>query len=93
MALFDNSDPEKLLFFISNFNMTLKASRILVASAIIQYLRTLLRGEALHQFDTLSIEAGSTNSEALKSIILDLGTYLFPDNALSNNNKKRCAAE
>ena len=33
MALFDNGDPEELLLFIRNFNMTLKASGILVAIA------------------------------------------------------------
>ena len=33
MALFDNGEPEELLLFIRNFNMTLKASGMLVAIA------------------------------------------------------------
>ena len=44
MALFDNSEPEELLLFIRNFNMTLEASGILVAISKIQHLCTLLRG-------------------------------------------------
>ena len=33
MALFDNGEPEELLLFVRNFNMTLKASVMLVAIA------------------------------------------------------------
>ena len=41
----------------------------------------------LRQFGTLSAEVGSTTSENLKSIILGLGTYVFPYNALSKTNR------
>ena len=79
------------MLFIRNFNMTLEASGKLVASLNIQYLRTLVCGEALSQFCTLSHEVGSTTSEHLKSIILGLGTY-FP--LLMRCQKKAlCAAE
>ena len=43
----------------------------------------LVRVEALRQLDMLSAEVGNTTSENLKSIILDLGTYLPPVNSLS----------
>ena len=33
MALFDNGDPEEFLLFVRNFQMTLKASGALAASA------------------------------------------------------------
>ena len=61
------------LLFINNFNMTLKALVMLVASENIQYLCTLVRGEALRQLYMLSDEVGITTSENLKSIILSLG--------------------
>ena len=69
--------------------MTLEASVTFVASTNIQYLHTLLREEALHQFDKFVSEVGSTTSETLKSIILGWGTYCFPVNSLL---KKLCDA-
>ena len=67
--------------------MTLEASGTLAADVKIQYLCTLVRGEALRQLDTLSVEVRSTNSENLKYIILGLGTYLFPVNVLSKQKR------
>ena len=77
MALSNNGEPEEFLLFIRNSNMNLKMPGALNAGAKIQYLCTLVRGEALHQFGTLS-----ATSENLESIILGLGTYFFPVNAL-----------
>ena len=54
MSLFDNVNSEGFLFFVCNFNMTLAASGMLEAGAKYQYLRTISRVEALHQFDLLS---------------------------------------
>ena len=59
MALFDDSETEEFLLLIRNFNMTLEASGILKPDTNIQYLCTLVRGEVLCQFDTLSAEVGS----------------------------------
>ena len=55
--------------------MAIEASGTLAAGAKIQYLRTKVRGEALRQIETFSVEVGSTTSEHLKLIILCLGTY------------------
>ena len=52
-----------------------------------QYIHTIVRGEALHQFDTLSAEVESTNTLTLEAIILVSGTYFPPVNYLSK--KKR----
>ena len=60
MALFDNGNPEEFLLFIGNFQMNLEASRTLTSGAKIQYIYMLVHGEVLRQFDTLSIEVGST---------------------------------
>ena len=74
IALFDNSKSEEFLLFIRNLNMALKAPVTLKSGAKTRYLRTLVRGEELHQFYTLSAEVGSATLEKLKSIILGLGT-------------------
>ena len=57
--------------------MTLEVSVTLKVVVNIQYLCTLVHGEALHQFDMLSDEVGSYIPEHLTSIILGLGTYFF----------------
>ena len=68
--------------FISNFQINLEASGTFSAGAKIQYLCTLICGEVLLQLDTLFSDVVSTTSEHLRSIILVLGTYLFPVNVL-----------
>ena len=47
MALFDNEDPEEFCLYVFNLNMTLSMAGTLETGAKIQYLRTLVRGEAL----------------------------------------------
>ena len=68
--------------------MTLESSVTLAATVDILYLHMMVHGEALHQFDMLSAEVGSTTSQNSKNIILGLGTYFPPVNALS---KRKCA--
>ena len=77
MHFFDNSEPEKFLLFVRNFIMTLKASRTFKSDPKIHYLRTLLQGEALRQFDTSSAEVKIAIPVTLESIILCLGAYFF----------------
>ena len=74
MDLFDNGEPEESLLFIQNFKMTVHSPGMLAFSAMLQYLRRLLRGEALCQFDTLCDRVGITNTMHLIQIILGLGT-------------------
>ena len=73
MALFDNGKPDAFLLFIQNFNMTIESSGMLRAGEKIQYIHTLVRGEALHQLDMLYAEVESASPENLTSIILVLG--------------------
>ena len=63
--------------------MNIEASGMLEDTEKMQYLCTMVCGEELNQFDTLSNEVGSTTLENLKNIILGLGTYFFLVNALS----------
>ena len=51
VSLFDHGDPEEFLLFVCNSNMTLSATGTLAVAAKIQYLRMLVRGEALCQLD------------------------------------------
>ena len=73
MDLFDNVKPEELLLFVQNFKMTIAASVMLAANAKIQYLHTLISGEALHKFDTFYIKNGSMNVTHSNQVILGLG--------------------
>ena len=61
-------------------------------SAEMQYLRTLLHGEAFLQIDTFSVEVVSTTISHVNRIILVLGMYLFAFNDLSKKIAQ-CAAE
>ena len=92
MALFGNSEPVEFFLFVRNFQMALKASGTLASGAKIQYLPTLVHGEALHQIDTLSTEGRSITSEHLESTILVLGTCFFLLMRCQNKNV-RCAAQ
>ena len=65
----------EFFLFIRNLNINIEASGTLKAVAKIQYLNTLVHGEALLQIDAFSAEVESASLEALTSIILGLGTY------------------
>ena len=60
--------------FVQNFQMNIEASETLYAGAKIQYICTLICGEALCQLDRLSVDVWSTTAEYLNLIILGLGT-------------------
>ena len=82
MALFDNSEPEELLLFMKNLNMTLAASEKLAMSAKNQYLHTVLCGKSLRHFDLLSADVEVLNTLTVKHIILGIDLYYFPVNFL-----------
>ena len=63
--------------FIRNFNMTVEVSGTLLYIEKTQYLCTLVRGEALRQFDMFSNVLGMNTSENSKFIIMGLGTYFL----------------
>ena len=67
--------------------MTLEASGTIDYAEKIHYIHTLLRGEALQKLEMLSAEVGITATEKLSLIILVLGEYFSPVNALPK--KKR----
>ena len=63
--------------FLFNFIITLEVSGTIKYGPNIQYLHTLVHGEALRQFGVLSAEVESASLETLMYIILGLGTYFF----------------
>ena len=92
MCLFNNGKPEEFLLFVRNFNMTLVASGTLEAGAKYQYLSTLIRGEALRQFDSLSADVEIAETLNVDYIIKGLAQYFFPVNFLSKRSAQ-CAVE
>ena len=74
MGIFNNYDPEDF-FFARNFNMTLAASGTLGKDAKVQYLRTLLSRETLHQFNLLPADVEGMNPLTVEAIILGLAAY------------------
>ena len=53
LSLFDHDNPEDFLLFLRKLNTNIAVAGMLGMDAKIQYLRTLVRGEALRQFDLL----------------------------------------
>ena len=62
ISLVDNGETEEFLLFVRNFNMTLAASGTLEAGTKTQHLCTLVRGEALLKFESLSADVESTQT-------------------------------
>ena len=62
MSLFEHGEPEEFLLFICNFNMTLAATGKLEMDVKVQYIHTLVHGEALFQFDLLSVDIENTET-------------------------------
>ena len=58
----------KIVLFAHNFKMTLETSGMLQDAAKTQYFRTLVSGEALHQFDMLYADFESINPLTLEAI-------------------------
>ena len=83
MSLFDNGEPEGILLFVRNFNMSLAASGMLKAGAKYQYFRTLVHREALCQFYWFSSDVEITETLDVDYIIMGLAQYFIPVNLLS----------
>ena len=89
ISLFEHGDPEKFLLFIRDFNMTLVATETLEMDAKIWYLCTLVRGEALLQFDLLSADVENTETLNVDNCI-KLSVVFFPVNYISKQKCSMC---
>ena len=92
MPLFDNGETEEFFLFVHNFNMTLVASGPLESGAKYKHLRTLVCGEALCQFDSLSADVEGTETLNIDYIIRGLAQYFSPVDSLSKKITP-CAVE
>ena len=86
ISLFNHGNPKDFLLFMRNFNMILAATGTLEIDANIQYLFTLVRGEALHQSNFLS-EIKNTESLNVDYYIKGLALYFSPVNSRFKTNR------
>ena len=88
MDLFDRGKSEKFFLFVQNSKEMLYESGTIIANEDLPYLCTLLCGESICQFDNLCAWFGSMTMAHFNQVILSLGSYFPPLNALSKKNHK-----
>ena len=71
-TLFNNRNLEEFLLFVHNFNMNIAASGMMGKDVKAKYLRTLVRGEVLLQFDSIYDDVEGTDPLTVENIILGL---------------------
>ena len=87
MSLFDHGVPEETLLFVQNFKMTLVATGTLETDVKVQYLCTLVHGEALCQFDLLYSDVRNTETSLTVAYLLKGSVwYFFPVNSILNRS-------
>ena len=91
IVTFENSQPEEFLQIMKKFKIVVDGTGTTTVAGKINYLRNLLRGKALREFDKLSSQKSGTNNTHMKFIQEGLLGYLPPINALSKQNRvMRC---
>ena len=85
--MFKNGKPEEFLQMMKYFNTATDGTGTTPTKRKTQFLLTMLRGEALREFDVLSSQVGSTTNGHIKFIKEFLLGYFPPINIL--NNQKR----
>ena len=90
MALFENGQLDEFLLFVQYLQNTIDTIRVKLAAENIQYMRKLLCEKGLCEFETPSGTTSFTTNVNQNQIILGLGTYLFPINALYKKTSVRC---
>ena len=68
ITIFENGAPEELLQFLTNGNKAIKVTGAMTAAVRINFLRTLLRVEALQEFDILASQNNGTTNAHYKKI-------------------------
>ena len=78
MSLFDNNEMEAFLLFVCNFNMKLAATVTQDTDAKVQYLCTIVCGEALNQFDLLYADVENSDTSLTVDYLLQGIALYFP---------------
>ena len=87
MNTFDDGQPEEFLSLLRNFNIVIDGTGNTTPSGRINYLRTMLSGQALREFDKLQSQYRGATNNRLKLIQEGLLEYFFPINSLSKQRR------
>ena len=87
---FENVKPEELLQFLKIPKKDIDRTGISAAAGGINFICTLLCGEALWEFDKMVIHNNDSTNTHLKEIQEGLLEYFFPTNALSKQKRSIC---
>ena len=88
MNTFDYGKPEEFLAFLKSFNIASDGTGTTSPRIRIDYLHTMLRGQALRELNEVQIQYGGLTNNNIQIIHEGLLEYFFPINSLS---KKKCA--
>ena len=77
LYLIDHDKLEEFLLFVRNFEMNLAAMETLVTEVKVHYFCTLVRGEALRQFDLLSTDVENTDTSLIVDYLLKSSVWYF----------------
>ena len=83
---FKNGKPEYFLQMMKDFKTATDGTGTMSATVKTNFLRTMLRGEALREFNALAYQVGSTTKDHLKLIKEVLHRYFFPSTYLTSRN-------
>ena len=78
------------MLFVCNFNTNLVTTGMMETDTNIQYLRMLVCGEVLCQFDLLFADSESTETLNVVYIVKGLVLYFPPVNSLSKEKRVMC---
>ena len=77
IVTFEIGQPEEFLHLMNNFKRSVDRTGTTTAVGKINYVHTLLRGEALRYFDKLASQNAGTNSSRLNFVQEGLLGYFF----------------
>ena len=87
IVTFEHCQPEEFLQLMNNLKRAVHRTGNKTAAGKINYIRTLLHGKSLWEFDELASQNAGTKNSHLKFIQEGLLRYYFPINALSKQNR------
>ena len=85
-ATFENGKLKKILQMMKDFKTATDGTGTMSATVKTNFLRTMLRGEALREFNALAYQVGSTTKDHLKLIKEVLHRYFSPSTYLTSRN-------
>ena len=66
IEIFENDHPEELIALLNNLNKATKGTGTTMVTRWINYLRTMLQGEVLREFDEMASQNNGTKNSHLK---------------------------